>query len=275
MRIILYMLTVLFFLNVKEKIVFAQSIIDPPKPIAYPYVREADVMWSKIIWRAIDLREKINLPLFYPTEDIPQRKSLFHVIQKGIYSGSITKVFEYDLFTNEFGSAMNMEQVKKAMTETIDVKDSAGEFLLDPSGNQITMADTLQPDDIKQYYIKEEWFFDKQRSVMEVRIIGIAPVIEVGDPSTDRFGYKPLFWIYFPDCRDYFANHFCYNPYNDSDPLSYDQLFQKRIFGSYIYQESNVYGRSIASYAQGTEALMESERIKEKIFFFEQNLWHY
>ena len=34
---------------------------------------------------------------------------------------------------------------------------------------------------ISQYYVKEDWFFDKQRSVMDVRIIGICPVINTYD----------------------------------------------------------------------------------------------
>ncbi len=258
-----------FFLIVKEKKLNAQN------PSSYSYVREADMMWSKHIWRAIDLREKINLPLYYPLNELPERSSLFRIIQKGIYSGEISNIYEYDVFTNEFGRPLQLTEIKKAMTELLDVKDSIGEPLLDALGNQVTFRDTLKPDRIVQYWLKEEWFFDKQRSVLEVRIIGIAPVIEVGDPSTDRFGYKPLFWIYFPGCRNYFSKNKCYNPSNDAQWISFDDLFCKRIFSSYILQESNVYGRSIASYAQGDEALLESERIKEDVFKFEENLWHY
>ena len=255
-------------LNTENVKIYAQ-------PVPYVYVREADVMWSKTIWRVIDLREKINLPLYYPLDELPERKSLFRIIQLGIYSEQISKVFQYDIFTNEFGHAMNSTEAKKAMTESLDVKDSVGEFLLDASGKQITTQDTIRPDRIKQYWIKEEWFFDKQRSVLEVRIIGIAPVVEVNDPSADRFGYRPLFWIYFPDCRNYFSKNKCYNPQNDSQWISFDDLFCKRIFGSYIRQESNVYDRPISAYAQGDETLFESERIKETIFKFEEDLWQY
>ena len=32
----------------------------------YPHLRQADVMWSRKIWREIDLREKVNHPFYYP-----------------------------------------------------------------------------------------------------------------------------------------------------------------------------------------------------------------
>jgi hypothetical protein len=49
----------------------------------------------------------------------------------------------------------------------------------------------------------------------------------------------------------------------------------KRLFNSYIYKEENVYDRRIAEYAQGLDALLESERIKNDLLDFEQNLWQY
>ena len=64
-----------FFLIVKEKKLNAQN------PSSYSYVREADMMWSKHIWRAIDLREKINLPLYYPLNELPERSSLFRPLE--------------------------------------------------------------------------------------------------------------------------------------------------------------------------------------------------
>ena len=49
----------------------------------------------------------------------------------------------------------------------------------------------------------------------------------------------------------------------------------KRIFDSYIIREDNMFDRSINEYATGVDALRESERIKQSIIDFEQNLWEY
>jgi hypothetical protein len=59
--------------------------------VPYTHIREADVIWARRVWRTIDLREKMNHPLYFPTEAINDRKSLFDVIRQGLLvDGSIT-----------------------------------------------------------------------------------------------------------------------------------------------------------------------------------------
>jgi len=130
-------------------------------------------------------------------------------------------------------------------------------------------------DEIVQYRLKEDWFFDKERSVMDRRIIGIAPVIYERDDAGNIIGFEELFWLYFPECRYVFQNFFVQNRNNDSQRMSFDDLFWKRMFQSYIIKESNLYDREIDSYKAGVDALLESEKIKEKIFNFEHDLWSF
>ncbi|MCF8416473.1 MAG: gliding motility protein GldN [Crocinitomicaceae bacterium] len=134
--------------------------------------------------------------------------------------------------------------------------------------------------DIVQYKIKEDWFFDKERSVLDVRILAIAPVvydIETNEATGQKSikGLKDLFWLYFPHCRFVLNNYFVYNDKNDAQWMSFDDVFWKRRFNSTIYKSSNVYDRKVDSYRTGVDALMESDKIKEEIRTIEHDVWSF
>ena len=140
--------------------------------------------------------------------------------------------------------------------------------------------------EVKKIMIKEQWYFDKQSSQLEVKIVGICPIREYErtESSTQNteteeeseLVMKKLFWVYFPSVRFLFANNFVFNPNNDSQRLSFDNLFFKRRFSSYVYQESNVYdNRYIGEYKKGLDVLLESKKIEDDIFVFEHDLWEY
>lgn len=247
--------------------------VNAPFPYRVPYVREADLMWSKRVWRVIDLREKMNLPLYYPNEPTVCLMSLFDVFKKALLTGEL-KAYANPIFDDEFTKVMSVDEIQKlfvswdstAQSEDIN---NPGQYNNTPQKTEITSAS------VQQYWIKEDWFFDKQRSVMESRIIGICPLIGKQAESGEVIGVKPLFWIYFPDARPYLAKAASFNSHNDAQRMSYDELFAKRKFSSYVYKESNVYNRSIAEYRKGTDILLESEEIKEDIFNYESNLWQH
>tara|TARA_B100000401_G_C52539666_1_gene593158 strand:- start:366 stop:737 length:372 start_codon:yes stop_codon:yes gene_type:complete len=123
--------------------------------------------------------------------------------------------------------------------------------------------------------MKEEWFFDNQKSVMEPRIIGMCPVQEKFDEMGEYKGEMPLFWLYFPEARIAFSTVPVYNEHNDAERRTLEDLFWKRKFASYIYKESSVYDRKIDTYKQDLDLLLESKRIEHDIFQFEQDLWEY
>jgi len=253
---------------------FKRNDIIQKKPMPLPTVREADVFWSQKVWRIIDLREKMNQSLYYPTVEIDGRRNLISLLLSGIENGQITP---YDAsFDDDFKVPMSYAQVKESFgavakqEEKIDF--DTGERTM------VTVQGEIRPNDIKQYMIKEEWYFDKQTSSLNVRIIGVCPIREFvreGDESGEVQRQK-LFWVYYPEARALLSTNLVLNQYNEARQMSFDDVFIKRFFNSYVVQESNVYNnRNISSYLTGKEAMLESKRIEEKIFNFEQDLWEY
>ena len=239
--------------------------------IPYTHVREADVMWNKRIWRTIDLQEKMNHTLYYPVEEINNRKSLFDVIKYAIDEGTIT-AYGNAAFDDEFKQPLTKTEAMGSLSEMELVmrEDEDGELIPDSVPRVITSAD------IKLYWVKEEWFFDRERSVLDVRILGLAPVREkMDDDGVTLRGIVPLFWIYFPEARYVFANNDVFNTFNDAERRTFEDIFWKRMFSSYITKESNVYERKIADYKTGIDAVLEAEEIKAKVFNLEQDFWNY
>lgn len=239
-------------------------------PVPYAPLREADAFWTKRIWRVIDMREKINHPFYYPTVEQNGRASLMQVLLNSIKEASITA---YDAQSDEFLIPYSYDQIMK----TLNKKDTLTFTRTEPPYDEYdsVIDQPFDPTSVKQIRVKEDWFFDKQRSVLDVRILGICPILEELDENGELKGYKPLFWIYFPEARSVFAKAEVFNRFNDAERRTYDDVFFKRLFGSYVYKESNVYDRKISEYALGMDALLESERVKDDIFKLEHDLWEY
>jgi gliding motility associated protien GldN len=280
----LFFLVIMFGAIVFSPAIEAQNVLDGiypkehvlnRKPIPYPHVREADVMWAKKVWRIIDLREKINLPLYYPISTMDGRFSLIQLLMQGIqYEGLTAYSTKYE---DEFKVEMSYEQVMQemgAVGDTMEVRQEDGTY-----ATQV-IAGELRPEEVKQILVKEVWFFDRNYSRLDVRIIGLCPIREYakssGEGGQEEIVKKAAFWIYFPQARDMFARNEVFNTRNDAQRRTFDDIFMKRYFGSYIIRESNVYNnRRIDQYAVGMEAMLESDKIKEEIFSFEHDLWEF
>jgi hypothetical protein len=167
----------------------------------------------------------------------------------------------------------------------------------------------LTSDLITAYNVKEDWFFDKERSILDKRIIAIAPVAKftidknkasgrgsllVRDPFAQtptmvasvngskalisqgvETGEYELFWLYFPELRNVMVNYYVYNNQSDAQWMTYDDFFWKRMFSSNIYRATDQFDREIEDYRYGVDALYEAEKIKESMRTWENDVWNY
>ena len=261
--------------------IYVKEHVPARKPVPYKFLREGDVMWTKRIWRVVDLREKINHSLYYPKTRIGDRMSFIDLMIWGINTEGITP---YATDDDRFSQPVTRSQIEVAFGAV-----ERPITFTDENGNEQTknIKEEMNTSQIQQYMLKEDWFFDKQHSMMDVRIIGICPIrfyskddqvaADAGGEVTEaEIRIQPVFWIYFPEARRIFANHEVFNEFNDAERRTFDDVFFKRKFSSFIIRETNVHDdRQVARYTLGLQSLLEAETIKKKINDYEQDLWNY
>ena len=249
-------------------------------PLAYGYIDDRDILWSKTIWEIIDLDERINFPYYYPTDTLnlgPDRRALFHVLKKNLRNGSIKEVYDDDYFQ----SKLTYQEILDKLV-AVDTTDMGREQLnageeLDP---QFITRRTITAAEIRQYRVKGTWYVNKRLGELKYRLLGIAPVapdVYTLDLPEEEQDLVELFWVWFPDARKSLNGSQVFNNRNSSQPITYDHMLNSRRFNALIYKEENVYeDRKIEEYIfeDALKQLLESERVKSVIRDFEQDLWN-
>ena len=240
------------------------------KYIPYPEVREADVLWKKRVWREIDFRQKMNLPFYYPRDGHQNWRRFMDVIMDALKEGRC-QAYEVTM-TGELNKPVPYSKLMA------NLNSERHQATYDDYGNKIgdtVISISFNPESVTRLRLMEDWYFDAHRSQLMVRIEAFCPVT-MRDINDSVQMPNELFWIPMDEnTRTVLSEAPVYNRNNSAARLSYDDLLWKRQFDSYIYKEENVYDRNIQDYATGIDAMMESERIKQEIIEFEQNVWEY
>lgn len=259
--------------------------------IVLTHIREADVMWSERIWRELDLRQKINQKLYFPLDSAVHGKRSFirilfdnYLNNPNNFGPNGVKLYK----SSQFEQVYTWEEIQKLVnrSDTVQVVDDDCN-LVDKVAYKYFQD--VQPE-LYKVRLMEDWFIDKQRSIMDNRILGLGIEVptyapeNLTDPNCQVSvfndyskveGAESEIWIFFPQIRQDLAVLECFNTHNDAARLSYDDIFLQRIFSSYIYKKENVFDREISNYTAGLDALIEADRIKDEIFKQEQDLWQY
>ena len=257
-----------------------EKTISERTPLSYEDLRKDDALYSERVWREIDIREKINQVFRYTSQDDNGDQRFISILVNAIRSGKVTAFSPDD---DRFTTPLDSTQFARTLLGGSDACDTTAVYNLnDPTkiDSFVVVCNTLNPDDIVKFRIKEDWVVDREASRLFCRIIGIAPcktMLSV-DKKTERDA-TPLFWVYYPDLRPTLARYEVYNPKNmGQSRMTWEELFESRMFSSYVTKSTldNPLNKRIKQYIKDPIlALLEGENIKEKIFNYEQNLWSY
>jgi gliding motility associated protien GldN len=245
-------------------------------PLAYENLRADDAMYRHKIWREIDTREKVNLPFRYSADENNGNQRFISILLQAVQDSAVTVFNSID---DRFTTPMTKSEVGGIVAGA-----EIAVPIIDSNGVQtgvVYKRNEVNLDSFYKFRIKEEVIFDKESSRLFWRILGIAPLKRIITASGLDMGESELFWVYYPDMRPIFAKYEVYNGKNFGARMSWEELFEGRMFYGRIIKSTidNPYDIAIKNYRgladNGILQLLEGENIKEKVFNFEQDLWSY
>jgi gliding motility associated protien GldN len=245
-------------------------------PLPYENLRADDALYRHKIWREIDTREKMNLPFRYSADENNGNQRFISILLQAIQDSAVTVFNSID---DRFTTPMTKTEVAVMVAGPevgVPQYDSLGNLI-----GTIYKRNEVNLDSFYKFRIKEEVIFDKESSRLFWRILGIAPLKRIITSSGVDLGESEMFWVYYPDMRPIFAKYEVYNGKNFGARMSWEELFESRMFYGRIIKSSidNPYDKFIKNYSglgdQPILQLLEGENIKEKIFNYEQDLWSY
>ena len=253
------------------------SSIKARTPLPYEHLRGDDAVFRHKIWREIDAREKLNQPFMYKAQENNGDQRFISILFKAIQDSAVTV---FDPIDDRFTTPMTKADVAKKIggeSVIVPIYDTTGAIIRYDTTHKDVVLDSFY-----KFHIKEEVIFDKESSRLFWRILGIAPVMNVYTSQTNQFvGTQELFWVYYPDMRPVFAKYEVYNGKNFGARMSWEELFESRMFyGRIVKSTLNNPGNKFLDEYAGLKdnpilQLLEGETIKETIFNYEQDLWSY
>ena len=245
-------------------------------PLAYEHLRVDDAVYRHKVWREIDTREKMNLPFRYSADENNGNQRFISILLKAVQDGDVTV---FDPIDDRFTTPLTISQVSKMIGGGID---SVPHYGADGNVDRIdARAREINLDSFYKFKIKEEVIFDKEASRLFWRILGIAPVRNVYSTAGDYIGAQDVFWVYYPDMRPIFSKYEVYNGKNYGARMTWEELFENRMFSGRITKSTidNPFDLPLSATPglkdNGIFQLLEGEKIKDKIFNYELDLWSY
>lgn len=232
-------------------------------PFAYPEVNKKNIRFYKRVWRDIDLKDEKNAILAVPGN------SLIEVVMKAIEKGRLSL---YSPDDDSFKGRLSAQEGMARFADSVLVP------IFDGEGNQIDSKMALNefdPSRVTKFRVKEDIFFDKQRSRLETRIIGVAPLMNITTSAelAESVGATPAFWLYFPQLRYSLVQVDISDPDKGLYEMSMDDFFVQNKFASTIVRESSPGMLQNLKETESGGQQLDGKKVEEKLDEYKKKLW--
>ncbi|MDU1904307.1 MAG: gliding motility protein GldN [Dysgonomonas sp.] len=229
-----------------------------------------DVTWMREIYRFLDLEKEKNAALYYPVRPIGERQNLFSMLFSHVLNGTID-VYEYQLDGSERFSEQYKMKIDSAFFLKFDIPFTVteeGKYHVDPAD--------IPGEEIRGYYIKETWYFDKNNSVVDIKTEAICPVMMYQEYDASGLSRFPLFWVPYEEVRPYASRMpIMISSLNNASTHTINDFFVKHNFDGEIVKTTNMTNRTLAEQFEGDSLKKEQQKIETQLKQFNENLWVY
>ncbi len=260
--------------------------------IAVVWHRADDIVWARVVYRIIDMREKQNYRLYFPTRyDNPTYKNLFKVILDAICEGGLTAYERGVEFLPRYDRPLNAEDLQANTQLPKETEDEENAYLIgvDELGGPVLNVDNFSyyVQNQLKFVVQEVIFFNKHTSRLYSKVIGLAPLYSAHPHKQDASTMSSLhtsllFWVLYDELRPFLARQFVINNGNEVQRLTMDEFFTQRLFSSYLLGDNNMFSRMLLDYDKLVDeekfeqfVKKEQKRIETELINFEQDLWEY
>ena len=274
-----------------------QELKESSDTLVNVFHRTDDVVWSRVVYRIIDMRFKQNYQLYTPVSaEDPVYSSLFRTMLRAIEKGM--PVYEKSSIVGDIRPYFNLSPMPKEMIPTVLNTDRTGElgdgniatseYMLlnyDSISDKMTFNGYSYNSFVRnqlKFMIQEIIFFDKHYSRMYSKLLAIAPMnvdnanIYDGMSVMEVLYGQILFWVPFDAFRPHMAQQYVTPRGSNSARVTFDDFFIQKKYSSYLVGVDNIYSRMIPEIGTTYEEIQkEQKRIETELLNVEQDLWEY
>lgn len=270
--------------------------------------RADDVVWARIVYRMVDLRDTKNNALYYPLRPNADQRSLFKVMIDAVVEG--IPVYR-----------RNARELRPDLSDMVMNNELPGVFAYDEDNDKYLILYDSLTNSVKfdnenyqvfvrdqfRYIIQEVIYFDKHLSRFHSKIIAIAPV-KLPKANNDVFRSSEsegdenesgsrndrnkanaernflndlresvVCWFLFNDLRPYMASQQITQTNNSALRISYDDFFSNKYYNDYLIGDNNLFNKLYSGKEPVNFSKLKKDirKIEDELLEIETSIWEY